>query len=101
MANEKGMSGFENPASQEAILTTSHFENGKLSEVRLYPVDLGGSRRTISRMGIPLTPSPEEAQRILKEMQEFSKPFGTKISIEDNVGVIRIGADGQSTGKGQ
>jgi hypothetical protein len=41
-------------------------------------------------MGIPLTPSPAEAQRTLKELQEFSQPFGTGISIEDNVGVIRI-----------
>jgi len=43
-------------------------------------------------MGIPLTPSPGEAQRILKELQEYSRPFGTKISIEDNVGVIHIDA---------
>jgi poly-gamma-glutamate capsule biosynthesis protein CapA/YwtB (metallophosphatase superfamily) len=92
MANEKGMSALENPASQETVLTSSRFEGGKLKEVRLYPVDLGGSRRPISQMGIPLTPSPDEAQRILKELQEYSQPFGTKISIEDNVGVIRVDA---------
>jgi hypothetical protein len=44
-------------------------------------------------MGIPLTPSPAEAQRILKELQEYSQPFKTKISIEDNVGVIHIDAN--------
>jgi poly-gamma-glutamate synthesis protein (capsule biosynthesis protein) len=93
MANEKNMSGFENPASQEAVLTTSHFENGKLTEVRLYPVDLGGSRRPISRMGIPMTPSPEDGQRILKSLQEYSKPFETTIAVENNVGVIRIAKD--------
>lgn len=95
MANEKGMSALENPASQETVLTTSHFEGGKLKEVRLYPVDLGGARRPISQMGIPMTASTEEAQRILKGVQDYSKPFGTKISIEDNVGVIRVGADGK------
>jgi poly-gamma-glutamate synthesis protein (capsule biosynthesis protein) len=89
MANEKNMSALENPASQESVLTTTHFENGKLTEVRLYPVDLGGARRTISQMGIPMTPSPAEAQRILKELQDFSRSFGTQIAIEDNVGVIR------------
>jgi poly-gamma-glutamate capsule biosynthesis protein CapA/YwtB (metallophosphatase superfamily) len=99
MANEKGMSALENPASQETVLTTSHFEGGKLKEVRLYPVDLGGTRRPISQMGIPKTPSPEDAQRILRGLQDYSKAFGTKISIEDNVGVIRIGADGQSVTK--
>jgi poly-gamma-glutamate synthesis protein (capsule biosynthesis protein) len=90
MANEKNMSALENPASQETVLTTTHFENGKLTEVRLYPVDLGGARRTISQMGIPMTPTPAEAQRILKELQDFSKPFNTQIAVEDNVGVIRI-----------
>jgi poly-gamma-glutamate capsule biosynthesis protein CapA/YwtB (metallophosphatase superfamily) len=92
MATAKEKSAHENPGNQETVLTTSRFEGGKLKEVRLYPVDLGGSRRPISRMGIPLTPGPAEARRILEELQEFSLPFGTRISIEDNVGVIRIDA---------
>jgi len=90
MANERHMSIFGGPASQVALLTTSHFEHGKLVEVRLYPADLGGALRPISQMGIPLTPSPQDAQRILRDVQEYSKPYGTVISIEDNVGVIRI-----------
>ena len=81
----------ENPASHDGLLTTSRFENGRLAEVRLYPVELGGTRRPLSQMGVPTTPTPEEAQRILRDLQEYSKPFGTKIAIEDNVGVIRIG----------
>ena len=92
MATAKEKAAHENPANQETVLTESRFEGGKLREVRLYPVDLGGSHRPISRMGIPLTPSPAEAQRILHELQELSRPFGTRISIEDNVGVIRIDA---------
>jgi poly-gamma-glutamate synthesis protein (capsule biosynthesis protein) len=95
LANEKTMSSLEIQASQETVLTTSRFEDGRLAEVRLYPVDLGGSRRPISRMGVPMTPAPEEAQRILKALQDYSKPYGTRITIEDNVGVIRIAADGQ------
>jgi hypothetical protein len=50
-------SAHENRGNQETVLTTSRFAGGKLKEVRLYPVDLGGSRRPISQMGIPLTPS--------------------------------------------
>ncbi len=86
-------------ATQDVLLTTSHFDKGRLTEVRLYPADLGGMSRPLSRNGIPTTPSPEVAQRILKAVQEYSKPFGTRITIENNVGVIRIGADGQSTGR--
>jgi hypothetical protein len=73
------------------LLTTSRYEDGKLVEVRLYPADCGiDGTRTVSKAGVPMTPSPEEARRILKLVQELSKPFGTTISIEDNVGVIRV-----------
>ena len=97
MATEKGEpTGLEIAASQESVLVTSHYEGGKLTEVRIYPVDLGGRRRPMSQLGIPMTPSPEDAQRILKEMQDFSKPFGTVISIENNVGVIHVNAAGES-----
>lgn len=91
LISQKLASSFADPPSQIAVLTTSHFNGGKLTEVRLYPVDLGGKRRPISQMGIPMTPDPQDAQRILHDMQEYSQPFGTKISIEDNVGVIRTG----------
>jgi poly-gamma-glutamate synthesis protein (capsule biosynthesis protein) len=77
------------------LLTTSRYEGGKLVEVRLYPADAGiDGTRPVSKAGLPMTPSPEEAQRILKFVQELSKPFGTKISIEDNVGVIRVSQSG-------
>jgi poly-gamma-glutamate synthesis protein (capsule biosynthesis protein) len=77
----------------ETVLVTSHYDGGKLVEVRVYPVDLGGIRRPISLMGIPMTPSPEIARRILEEMQTLSRPFGTNIVIENNVGVIRLAAN--------
>jgi poly-gamma-glutamate synthesis protein (capsule biosynthesis protein) len=40
-----------------------------------------------------MTPAPEMAQKILEKVQRISKPFGTTISIENNVGVI-CGAPG-------
>jgi poly-gamma-glutamate capsule biosynthesis protein CapA/YwtB (metallophosphatase superfamily) len=77
--------------THEPLLATSKYEGGKLVEVRLYPADTGlDGTRSISKSGIPMTPSPENSQRILKLLQDISKPFGTKISIENNVGVIRV-----------
>ncbi len=73
----------------EAILTCSHFENGKLAEIRIYPVDLGQTPRPSSQVGIPRKPPPELARKILDEVIEYSKPFGTKIVVEDGVGIIR------------
>jgi len=75
----------------ETLLTTSRVEDGKLVEVRLYPADLGQDRtRPISRSGTPSTPSPEMARRVLERLQALSKQFGTTISIQNGVGVIRI-----------
>jgi poly-gamma-glutamate synthesis protein (capsule biosynthesis protein) len=99
MANERAIARFEGPETLDALLTTSRFEGGRLVEVRLYPIDRGRAGRPISQMGIPLSASPAEAQRILKAVQEYSRPYGTTITIEDNVGVIRVGTDAMGTAK--
>jgi len=81
------------PDDREALLTTSRYEGGKLVEVRIYPADLGRDLdRAISKAGLPMTPSPANAQKILKVVQDASKTFGTTIAIENNVGVIRVPA---------
>lgn len=73
------------------LVATSKYQDGKLVEVRLNPVDLGaGKTRPWSKMGIAQTPSPEMAMSILTRVQKYSKPFGTVITIENGVGVIRV-----------
>lgn len=80
----------EQPANMESILASMHYENGLLTEVQIYPLTLGGTARPGSQMGIPKRADPEDAKRILDEVVEFSKPFGTKIEIENGVGIIRV-----------
>jgi len=81
------------PERMESLLTESHFDNGRLTEVRLSPVDLGQDlTRSFSRTGIPMTPQPAMAEHVLEKIQRISKPFGTKIKIENGVGVIRVEA---------
>jgi poly-gamma-glutamate synthesis protein (capsule biosynthesis protein) len=41
-----------------------------------------------------MTPSPEMARRVLAKVQRISKPFGTVIAIENNVGVMRPSPSG-------
>lgn len=74
----------------ESIVAYSHFEGGKLKEVRIYPVDLGQTPRPGSQVGIPRRPTPEVAKKILDEVIEYSKPFGTKIDVENGVGIIHV-----------
>jgi len=65
------------------------FEDGRLSEVRLYPIGLGfGLPR--AQIGRPTLADPALAQAIIERMKELSEPFGTQIDFVDGVGRVRI-----------
>lgn len=75
-----------------AYVAQSRYENGRLAEIKIFPVDLGVDFKKVpwSRSSIPQTPAPEIAKRILTELQTYSAPFGTKIEIVGGIGIIRI-----------
>lgn len=79
-----------NPASwYDSMVAVTDFEDGKVKEVRLYPLDVGNTYDR-SRRGNPHFADPENAQRILANLQRDSAQFGTRIEIKDGVGVIRV-----------
>ncbi|WP_247393800.1 CapA family protein [Bradyrhizobium sp. 35] len=80
--------GFCDPVYYESIIAVSRFEQNELAEVRLYPIELGHSKRFANR-GIPCPAPGLQAKVILERLQRLSAAFGTEISIEDEVGVIR------------
>ena len=75
-----------------SVVTQSYYNKGKLIEVRLYPTE-GGWDGPISQLGMPRTPSPEIANEILTRLQRLSKPFGTTITIQKNIGIIKVSDD--------
>jgi poly-gamma-glutamate capsule biosynthesis protein CapA/YwtB (metallophosphatase superfamily) len=77
------------PKKYETVIAVNRYVGGQLSEIRLYPVQLGGELRMAQR-GLPRVASPEIAQNILKRLQDLSTPYGTKIAIENNIGIIRV-----------
>ena len=80
----------QQPENLRALVATTKYQDGKLIEIRLQPVDLGvGKNRPWSQMSIARVPSPALAAEILAEAQKLSEPFGTRITIENGVGVIR------------
>jgi len=81
----------------ESMIAVSRFDKGQLLDVRLYPTD-GRFDGPASDLGIPRSAPPEIAQRILTRVQGLSKPFGTNVAIEGNVGVIRVSPTPASTG---
>ncbi|ESW76159.1 CapA family protein [Mesorhizobium sp. C280B] len=77
------------PVHYESVITVCRFEQNQLSELRLYPVELGRSKRFANR-GIPRLVTGPLAKAILERLQTLSKPFGTEILIENDVGVIKL-----------
>ena len=65
------------------------YKNGDLKEIRIYPIDLG-FRKSMGQRGRPVLADEPVAQQVLRWLQEVSAPYGTEISIEENVGVIRL-----------
>lgn len=87
----QAMAWAQDEPTSVAYIAHSTYKEGRLVEVRIYPVELGvGGGRPWSRAQTPETPSPELARSILERIQKYSEPFGTKITIENNIGVIRV-----------
>jgi poly-gamma-glutamate synthesis protein (capsule biosynthesis protein) len=76
------------PVNYQGVIGWSRYEHGQVAEVRLYPVDLGYDA-PIADAGMPRLASPAVARAVLERMQKLSAPFGTTITIEGAVGVIR------------
>jgi capsule synthesis protein PGA_cap len=80
--------GVVEPINYESAIAVSKFDKGQLQEIRVYPI-WARHDGPLSRRGVPMTAPPAIAQRILQRLQKLSEPFGTRIAIENNVGVIR------------
>jgi poly-gamma-glutamate capsule biosynthesis protein CapA/YwtB (metallophosphatase superfamily) len=80
---------FNNNIWFESVIAVSRFENGRLSEIRLYPIDLRRLLRAPDG-GIPQLAPPTEAHAILERLQHLSAPYHTVIEIVDNIGVIGV-----------
>lgn len=84
--------GFTDPVYYESIIAVSRFEDNQLAELCLYPVELGYSARFANR-GVPRPAPAPKAQAILQRLQRLSEPFGTEITVENDVGIIRLRPD--------
>jgi poly-gamma-glutamate capsule biosynthesis protein CapA/YwtB (metallophosphatase superfamily) len=73
----------------DSAIVVSRFDHNQLSELRIYPIDLGWERRRADRGSPRITP-PELAQKFLQQQQKDSAEYGTKVSIEGNVGVVKL-----------
>jgi poly-gamma-glutamate synthesis protein (capsule biosynthesis protein) len=80
---------FDNELYYQSVIALPTFVGGVVTEIRLYPVELGFSRRFADR-GVPRRASPASSRTILERLQRSSKPFGTVIQIQNDLGVIHL-----------
>ena len=71
----------------QTVIPVTRYAKGKVAEIRLYPFTIQVGKPPIS--GVPHTISPEEGRRILENVKSMSAAFGTRVAIENGVGVIR------------
>ena len=79
----------KNMESMESITTRLNYDGGKLKEIIIQPIEFGYDA-PMSQHGIPRKPKPHVAERILKRIQRMSVPFGTKVEIQGEIGVIKM-----------
>ena len=80
---------FANDLTFQTMIAQSTFANGTASEIVLYPIDLGYGEK-LTKSGIPRLADSKKASEILNRLQTISQPYGTKIEIQNNTGVIRF-----------
>lgn len=69
-----------------AVMAAWTMEDNQVTEVQLYPVELGMDKPR-SQKGVPVMNHSEET---LEYLQKLCEPYGTKIEIEGGVGYIRL-----------
>jgi len=72
----------------KSIIAMAQFEEDKLLELKLFPVTLG-QEKPRSQRGRPMLAEPEEATQILETLKKLSEPYGTRIQVEEGVGIVK------------
>jgi poly-gamma-glutamate synthesis protein (capsule biosynthesis protein) len=84
-----GALGETDPNFFQAFIGEFVVEDGKLSEVKIYPIDLQFEKHR-STKGTPIMASGKLADDILKKIQELSTPYGTKIIEKNGIGYLQL-----------
>ena len=73
----------------ESVIAVPTFRGGNLSKLQLYPISLGyGAPRQVR--GRPLFAHRELAEKIIGDLRELSKPYGTEIEFRRGIGIVKL-----------
>lgn len=74
--------------SWTTILPSITMTNGKVSDLKLYPVTLQKDKPR-SQRGRPILALGKEAEEIIQRTKKLSAPFGTEIEYKDGIGILK------------
>lgn len=70
----------------KSVMAGFTFEDGRITQVQLYPIDLG-QHKSRGQKGTPVL---SDDANTLSYLVSLSQPYGTKLRIEDTVGIIDL-----------
>jgi poly-gamma-glutamate synthesis protein (capsule biosynthesis protein) len=74
------------PAYDDSVVAVVEYHDHHLVQIRLYPTTI--IREASPLLGAPQRAASADAQRILRTLQRESAVFGTRIRVQDGVGII-------------
>ena len=66
------------------------FSNGKLDEIKLYPITLNYGTERADPLGRPMLADKETGKRIIETMIKLSAPYGSKITYDKGIGLLKL-----------
>lgn len=73
----------------ESVVAVARWRGKTLQAIDLYPISLGfGQPRTVR--GRPMLADPELGQKIIADLAERSRPFGTTVEWREGIGTVRL-----------
>jgi len=79
----------------EGAIPTCHYEDGRLQEIALQPIDLGFDG-PLSDLGIPRISQADQAKAQIDEIAQRCAPFGTLVTQDGTVGRIHPQTSGDA-----
>jgi hypothetical protein len=74
----------------QSMIAIPRFIGNRLTEVKLYPISLGFKQPRPDR-GWPMLATPEVGKKIIDDVTNFSRPFGTPIRFQNGIGIVDVG----------
>ena len=82
-----GTIGFpSNPIWYESIIAVPSFKEGKMVDLKLYPLDLG-QKEPRSQRGTAFLAEEAKASKIIEHLAQLSAHFGTQIEFQKGIGI--------------